>query len=489
MTDPNSFRYSDFIQEVTRFRTSDILVGLASIDRKYNEGIIEPGRDFSITPWGVALIARESILHGDESKEPVVLLEEDIRRLHQILDNTYDGPQVNPGLTDTATGITFRIGYEQFQYQESEYEEITRSVALLRVALESIPESKITPGMVNSLFGMPLEEAITATVVLYIILQGVTGIWSDDYLDLPQLAELFHYVSKDSVKTLRIHLTASYSSHKLHYDEVALRFPVPEHLYRYGYNTLVKYPLVELPDGRIVAPQPRLILWRMSVSSLSYLGSEKISDFMSHLGDLIEAYVGQLLNLTIGAQISSAVPWGANANEGESTDWFFILPECVVLVEVKSARVSVSVRAGSSTLVEDLKVPLNKARKQLKATYQRLVEGHPSLDFVPRDRPVIGLIVTAIPIRTINGREISSQLEPCDFPVLTVSLRELEFATPRLSSELGEALVKIAFDEELKTWALSTSLGRFVKYADNEILDRASSLLPILSIQEHENEE
>ena len=486
MQNPTSIRYSQFIQEVIQYRTSDVLIGLAQIDQKFNEGRIEQGRDFSITPWGIALIARESILHGDDSKVAAVLQEVDIRRLHQILDNTYDGPQVNPGLTDSASGILFRIGFEQFQFQESEFEELARSVVIFRDVLESMSDSKISLPEVESLFGMPIEEAVSAAIALYCILQGTKGLWSDSYLDEPELQILFNHVDKDSVRSLRNHLTANCSTLKLDHGDVASRFPVPEHLNRYGYNPLAKHPLVELADGRIVAPQPRLILWRMSLTSLSYLGSEKIRDFMSHLGGVIETYVGRLLHLTEGAQICGSIPWGSNSNDGESTDWFYILPNCVVLVEVKSARVSVSVRAGSPTLVEDLKVPMDRARKQLNSTYQRLLESHPSLDFIPRNRPVIGLIVTAGSIRTINGREISNQLEPCDFPVLTVSLRELEYATPRPSKDIGGALVKIAFDAELKTWALSTSLGKFVEYADNEILDRASSRLSILSFQEDE---
>ena len=481
MPEPTSIRYSQFIQEVSQYRTSDILAGLAAIDPKFNEGRIGEGKDFSITPWGIASIARESILHGSESSEPVDIQEADIRRLHRILDNTYDGPQVNDGMTDSATGILIRLGFEQFQYQESDFEEITRSVALFRDALESMSDSKLTSSLIDSLFGIPLEEAIIAAIVIYCILQVTEGLWADTYLDKPEFQELFELVSKDSVKSLRVHLTADYTVLREHFNQVASRFPVPEHLKRYGYNPLAKYPLVELPDGRIVAPQPRLILWRMSVVSLSYLGSDKIENFMANLGDVIEIYVGQLLQLTDGAQIQGSVPWGSHSSDGESTDWFYILPDCVVLVEVKSARVSVSVRAGSSSIVDDLKVPLDKARKQLKSTHQRLLDGHPNLEFVPMDRPVIGLIVTMGPIRTVNGRELTSQLEPCDFPVLTVSLRELEFATPRASSELGDALKKIAFDPELITWAFSTSLGKFVEYKDNEILDRASSKLPILS--------
>jgi hypothetical protein len=479
---PSKVRYSDFRKAVCQYRPSDLLTALAKLSPDISAPDADKNDWHRLSPYGIAAMARESVLYGNEKLKARAVGEPEILKLHAIFTASYDGPQVSKKIIDSRLAIIIRLAYEQFRFQESDYEELTRCVAVFRHALTVTPNPRITSEQVDSLLGVPLEEAISAGIALNCLMAGTGGIWIDEFADSPALQEIFEVVTPNSVMRLKDELTLDISDMRKHYLEISDANPVPKHLERWGYSPLVAYPLVKLPNGVVVAPLSRLILMRLSVTSLGYSGSKLYPDFLTHLGEVVEAYVGQLLNLLQGErEVVQQVMWGRSDNEGKSIDWFLVLPNCVLLVEVKLANFSVSIRAGDPLNQADILSRFNAARKQINTTYKKFQKGHAALSAIPRDRPVFGIIVTSANLHVANSSDLTDSLIPTMIPVLTMSLRDLEHFAPNDAAEFGSAVETVINDPDKRTWPAHTSIGGYLKDRVNPIAEMAVSQIAMLA--------
>ena len=103
-------------------------------------------------PWAIAAIARESILYGNDHRHTPVE-EGTVRQLMGAFNNTYDP-------VDGLAAMLTPLAYEQFPYQESPLEELSRIYALFEDPTLG-PELDWT-----EVFGMPLCDAVRAAFVL-----------------------------------------------------------------------------------------------------------------------------------------------------------------------------------------------------------------------------------------------------------------------------------------------------------------------------------
>jgi len=419
MNEPTSITYRQFIDEVRRYNTADLITALAALDPKWSQvgSTYDQWRDLS--PWGLAAIARESLLYGNVHRASRPIGEAEIRHLHLLFANTYERRDLEE--RDGPLEILTRHTHEQFPFQESDFEEITRSIAVLRFARAATTDTTLTDDQVDGLLGVPLELGVGAAVAIWLICQAHKGQWID-VLEEPQFMEAFEGVSPGAVREVRESLTIDQAGFKAAYESVPA--PTSPHLTRWGYNPLSRYPLIRLPDGSIVAPQPRYILRRVSLGSLYYTGMEQHgTSFSRALGPVVERYVGQQLCLVSGGLLNPEITWGQP--EKKSVDWFLVLPDCVVLIEVKSTRLTLGARSGDVDLVQKLQQALDKARGQVDKSAELVRQQHPAFMHIPNDRPLFGLIVTAEPVYIANSPWVDERLRAMDTPTRIKSLRYL----------------------------------------------------------------
>lgn len=81
-----------------------------------------------------------------------------------------------------------------------------------------------------------------------------------------------------------------------------------------------------------------------------------------------------------------------------------MLPEVVLLAEVKSAIPAEPVRLGTPDAASAVLSKLGKAFKQIGITAQLIADRNPALSAVPADRPVLGLAVTLEPFHMANAQ-------------------------------------------------------------------------------------
>jgi hypothetical protein len=175
-----SHPYSTFVQHVRQYRPADLLPTLAAFSAQ--QEIPGPGHDpRKYPPWVVSAIAKESILHGSEHRRARVDAET-IPKLFRSFGFVHDaGPA-----TDAIENLMIPIVYQQFSYQQSAFEELSRTGALLLdTRLPSVAGEDVADWA--ALFGVSLLHAWKAVFILWAWATTNEGRYDASLLDSPHL--------------------------------------------------------------------------------------------------------------------------------------------------------------------------------------------------------------------------------------------------------------------------------------------------------------
>jgi hypothetical protein len=465
-----SHPYRVFRQAVRKYRPSQLLPVVAGIAAQHSE---LTGRQLlAARPWAQAAIAREAILYGNEHRSGEASVE-DVRDLLRSFDQTYEPGLGADPVRNSANAILHRLAYEQFPYQESIYEEICRSQVLLVDGSREIETQVIHQSGLESLLGTRLDLAVGATFLLWVGAQRNFGRYNPSWLDQPNFAEILDTYPRPAVEAVAGRLSATFGEFKADYHRQP---PIASSLERFAYNPLSRTPFVHLPDGQIVAPQPKLILRSITPGGLFYAGLEHYGiKFANDLGALVEHYVGKQLAQLEPEFLSPEITY--RPPERKSVDWIVVLPGLILLVEVKSGRPTLGVRTGDIGLVEHLQDRLGRAMSQIGRTADCLLAGRAEFSEIPADRPMIGLIVTAEPYYYANSHLVRERIGSTSVPTLTASLRELELLVTLDPADAEERLKAIVASSDLSAWTLGAALGKGPTLR-NPILDAAWDAYP-----------
>lgn len=472
-TEGRKVPFTEFRQLVRRYRPGDVLpamAALACMGKPDEPGIGAMGR--YAPDWAIALIARESVLWGNEHRTQGIG-GDDFVKLFNSAANIYEG---DDHFGDILAMFT-RIAYEQFPYQESMFEEVSRTHAMLVEGTRHVPNLEvITESIWEDLLGAPLGLSVGATFFLQVAAWKNQGWFDEGWLTQPNFADILTRWPAEVIRGRALALSSTFDEFKARYAAVP---KPPVGLERYAYNPLGAHPFVQMDDGRLLAPQPKLILRTVTPGGLYQLGRDRYgSAFPRDLGKLTEHYVGRHLELAEpDAEVHGEVTYGTP--EQKSIDWFLVLPEVVVMFEVKSARFGLLERAGVLGFVDRSQQLINKAIGQLERSVAEMDARNPLFGHIPTDRPRIGVIVTAEPHYLANSGWMRDLLNPSSFPTIVASLRDVEHLMGLPLEEVQEQLVAIANDPEKSTFSLSVALD-MSKGMKNPVLENAWDSYPWL---------
>lgn len=423
-----SLPYSEFRQACRAFKPSELVPAIARTSAAFGEPPYSNAMMQRMPPWGLAAAARESLLHGNEHRTKPVdnnALLSLMSKFQRVTD--FDDADVKE--EDFFVRMMTSITHEQFPYQESMYEEIARSHAWMVEGLPHVETKVITEHSLAAMFdGMPLREAIGAAFFLQVGAQRNGGVYMKEWLDQPHFSEVLEVYPKSNIEKMASRLTATPEEFRAAFEKNSVGSAKSA---RFDYNPLVATPFIDLGDGP-VAPVTRLIWRTVTPGGLYYAGWAKHGkDFADDLGGLLEHYIGRQLKLIEGAEVLPEIVFNKGGKQ-KSVDWFVILPNLVILVEVKLRRLSPAARAGDAVLMKSLSDTLGGAKKQLTRTVGHLSDGHSAFAAIPTDRPMLGLIVTAEPFYTGTTYLLDHEMPIIpggalpDVPVAAVSARDIE---------------------------------------------------------------
>lgn len=460
--------YTYFCDEIRKFDQEDFLLHVARRASTQPEfGFADEWRNDNPTPWALAAMARDIIRFGNPYRSKKASAN-DFTRLTRIFNECYEeATELQP--------IDIRIVayfYEQFKYQVDPRSGLIRQYLILsrKVDEGNKPQLDDWP----EVLGCSLLEALDGAFILYVAARATGGVLTSTLLTGDEFAKLKTVVPEEAFFQTLKRLTATRLEMK-RADELT---PADGHAHRFRFNPLTATPLIQVSDSTLVCPQPRLILEAVSLEGLYYAGIKHWGPgFAVHLGYLFEDYVGHQLRHTGKLNVRAEITWGPKKARSQSVDWIVETNDAVLLIECKSARMTLGARAGGTeAAIGAYEKYISKASEQIDVSGQEIASGNPDFAGIDPDRRRIGLIVTAEPFYAANLPEVRDRLPARKTPFLTISISDLEILSELEPERLSAILIAIVDDPELYgslfQGALSKAAGD-IPLPYNSIIDEA----------------
>ena len=243
-----------------------------------------------------------------------------------------------------------RLATEQFDWQHPPFQEVGRLAALLD-GVDQLETEILNSAFIERVMGCTLTEFAGTGLALWAIASNSRGFCEPDTFDaLSGDAPIDTGISaKVMCRVFSDHFTTTFPQFK---EDVTTRLRLNGPPHKHDFNPLTKWPIIELPDGRHLAPQPAHIYRRVSISAIYYTAVESLGDrerdaFTRDVGLVFERYVGRQLQLVPGIAVVPQILYGGDQR---SVDWFVIFDELVILIETKSTRLTHEARIGGNAL-------------------------------------------------------------------------------------------------------------------------------------------
>lgn len=470
-----------YIERVRR-HSPDSLVRLIAATSAGLPAVRELGRQDlgPYGPWALLDVAWVSLALGHDGRAPATNDDlAEILGLYLALDDPIN--HTPPG-GNRMEGLFQRVFHQQGDWQESDYAQLSRSVALLQQTPQPSDLEVIRPGWDHDLLGCSLTDYVGLAELVWACATTHPdprrrGRFAVEWYPAQDYAEFGHLRSPAQVKTvLRRHFTTTKIRLRSHFPTDA--DPLVR---RYTHNPLRSRPLVGgLPGGYLV-PVPAAVLNRATPLGLYYTGGDNNSErgkaFTRDVGRLFERYVGRQLDLLTDAVVHPEVEYQLpKRQKGKSVDWIVVFPDLVLLVEVKSTRPGEALRLGGKDFTTILDDQFSKAFRQVAKSADRIRSGaQPEFDHIPGDRQMLGMVVTAEQFHQINTPEIRAGMPSTTVPVTVTSIQELEDAVTITGTGLADVLRASAVGDGA---ALRPLFKGHTFLAHNAVLEQGWSAIP-----------
>ena len=475
----------EYIQRVRRYPPSSLLPLIAATSGNLPTPREMRGHPQASThgPWALADVAWVSLTRGNEHRgRPATAAD-----LEEILDYYFalDEPMRREPVGQRLEGFLLRLAGQQLVWQEPEFSELSRSIALLQQTTPTKALKVVEPGWDSNLLGCSVTDYVGVAQLLFGAATTMDGrfdpAWLDGDLDaftdlttpaaLAAVIDRHFATSAQALKTEEAAAAAQARAAGTPALDTALR--------RFSYNPLRGRPVVTGYGPGYLIPVPAAAMAKASPLGLYYTGLEGFGEaFANDLGELFEQYVGRQLHLLPDAVVHPEIVYTEQKNEKKSVDWIVVFDDLVLLVEVKSARPTMKLRLGPKDFATELTTKLKKALGQIDKTAALITTGKEEFTHIPSDRPILGMVVTMEPYHMINAPEFRSVLPAGTVSTTIAAIGELEDAVTVTDTSLSTILLAGSQSGiPGGGWSVRTALGDHTLEL-NPILDQAWAATP-----------
>ncbi|MFF4265799.1 hypothetical protein [Streptomyces virginiae] len=464
----------EYVQRVRRHPPSSLLPLIAQVSSTLPTKIEwQQERTGRYRPWALADAAWVSLSRGNEDRQRAATPDDLGEILAQYI--ALDDPIRHLPVGERLEGFLLRVAGQQFTWQEDDFSELTRSLAVLVQTQPTKPLKVLTGNWERDLLGCTLSDYVGLGQLLYGAATHTGGRFNPEWLPDDELGRFEDLTSRVAVAAaIERHFSTGVEEERARFADGL--FTSDPMLRRYTPNPLRARPLVRGFGRDYLIPVTSAVLGKVSPMGLYYTGMERYGEaFSQDLGELFEQYIGRHLRLIPGADVHPEIVYGKKNGE-RGVDWIVVLPGLVVLVEVKSARPTAGLRLGPQQFAGKLTEKLEKAFGQINKSAGLINERHEAFTHIPNDRPTLGVVVTMEPFHLFNAPEFRSVLPATTVPTVVASASELEDAVVLTENSLEQALLAHIKQPPPGGWSLrDLSQGRT---AINPILDEAWAAYP-----------
>lgn len=463
LTDKRRVRLGELRQAIRQHAPSELLPEIARISSRLREyEFDEEWRLYS--PWACAVVARESLIYGTEHRAKPVT-NRSLRQIFNLFNLAENGVPDGDDLHLMISGFV----YEQATYQDTPLYDLARTLLLLRdteIFAPEIPKRDWT-----EILGVDLDEWL-------MILFALATAAKDNYGQLDTTApsrdnwqDIDPRLTPERVDIVLRQLTVDVDTFRMRTASAPL---TADHLWRFSYNQLKSTPFINFSQGTLVAPQYLFVLQAMMVENIFYRIGRKWKLFPEELGYRVEAYTGRQLRHAGFSSLAPEITYDSGSKK--SVDWLATMADTVLLVECKSAKLSLDVRTGGPGALRFIEDRIGKARSQIAKTKGLIDESKPGFKDFQGLLP-LGLIVTAEPVHIANESVFTARLPATECPTLVVSLKELELLCQLGAVEMIRTIRAIVGNPDFTTLtaehAIRQSTDRLAESGHNQIIEDA----------------
>jgi hypothetical protein len=190
--------YKDFVDHVRRFDQESVLDAVVAAALKLPRRMDEdPSRYQRTTPWALAAVVKASLCNGNPHRSTPMRARDLILACH--MHNNLHPEELDHPHLGSPLAIMVRIGYEQFPYQESMFEELARAEAFFNGYTGSKPLTVITDERLAELLGAPVREAAGVTILLHAGADINGGFFDPSWLDQSNFTPVLNVLPRDTI--------------------------------------------------------------------------------------------------------------------------------------------------------------------------------------------------------------------------------------------------------------------------------------------------
>jgi hypothetical protein len=267
-TAASQWSYADFVGHVRRFNQESVLDAVVAAALALPQRLDDDSRRYMRTPpWALAAVVKASLCNGNPYRSTVMREQDLILACH--MHNNLHPEELDHAELGSPLAVMVRIGYEQFPYQESMFEEMARAEAFFNGYAGRKPLSVITEERLAKLHGAPVRDAAGVALLLHVGAEKNGGLFDPKWLDQPNFTPVLDVLPRDTILDV---INTSFVIDVPGFKKLAAEAPAVPFLDKYLFNPLVARPFVRRADGRLTAPVPQLISRRMSPLEWYYAG-------------------------------------------------------------------------------------------------------------------------------------------------------------------------------------------------------------------------
>ncbi|MFE2473183.1 hypothetical protein [Streptomyces mirabilis] len=456
----------EYVARIRRHRPSALLPLIAQTSAHYSVGSWMNRQDtLRFNPWALADAARVSLAYGNEYRNDARA--QDLERILGLYSQLDDRLMRDETDLEALERYLLRTSGEQLTLQESPYDNLARTAAIITQTSAVREPRCMRPGWEEDLFGTSLSNYVGIARLLWAAVVKRAGRFDPNWLEASDMAPIREVISvSDFTAVTEAHFVTDVDSFKKANKD--LRLTSDPLRRRFEYNPLRGQPLLRGYGQGYVAPVADLVWHKGSPLGIYHTGVARYGNaFAQDLGELFEAYVGRQLCLWPNAEVIPEITYGPG--NSLSVDWIVVTDDLVVLVEVKSVRPTQHLRLATDKRVDEVQRMLGRAYTQIDNTAALIARREKEFVSVPTDRPVQGLIVTMEPFHTVNGPAQRAHLPRTAVPVSVCSAGDLEHMVTIDDASIGQLLIERADDPKRSTYGLREALSGH-SHAPNPVL-------------------
>ncbi|MDP9694418.1 UNVERIFIED_ORG: hypothetical protein J2X79_001977 [Arthrobacter globiformis] len=451
LADKRNIRVGEFRQAIRQHAPSELLPAIARISSGLREYEFDQGwRLYS--PWATAAVARESLVHGTEHRTRPVT-DRSLRRIFNLFNLAENGIPDGDELHLMISGFV----YEQATYQDTPLYDLARTLLLLRDTEIVAPE--IPKRDWREILGVDLDEWLVIVFALATAAKNNAGQFDRNAPSRDNWREIDFRLSPERVDIVLEQLTVDVDAFRM---KTASAPSTADHLWRFSYNQLKNTPFIDFAKGALIAPQYLFILQAMMIENIFYRVGRKWKLFPEELGYRVEAYTGRQLRYAGFSSVTPEITYDSGSKKS--------------VVECKSAKLGLDVRAGGPGALPFVEDRIGRARSQIAKTKGLIDAAKPGFEDYQGLLP-LGLIVTAEPVHIANESIFTARLPAAECPTLVVSLKELELLCQLGAEEMIRTIRANVDNPDFTTltaeYAIRQSTDRLGESGHNQIIEDA----------------